>query len=141
MKRAQKWLHVLGPAGVLGVGVLIFCVPFYFSAVGPAERELQAQRSVAERLRSRTPFQPVASEGRAEELRRFYGLFPPLERLPDELERVYALARSAKIELLQGEYRVERRPTGLISYRVSLPVRGSYHQIRAFASLMGRTIG
>ena len=27
MKRAQEWLHALGPTGVLGIGVLIFCVP------------------------------------------------------------------------------------------------------------------
>jgi len=133
LKRAQKWLHALGPAGVLGVGVLIFCVPFYLSAVSPAERELQAQRSVAERLRSRTPFQPVASEGRADELRRFYGLFPPLERLPDELERVYALARSAKLELLQGEYRLEKPPFGIAFYRITLPIRGTY-QIRQFVA-------
>jgi len=132
MKRAQEWLHALGPTGVLGIGVLIFCVPFYFSAVSPAERELQAQRSVAERLRSRTPFQPVSSEGRAEELRRFYGLFPPLERLPDELERVYALARAAKLELLQGEYRLEKPPFGIVFYRITLPIRGTYPQIRQF---------
>jgi len=134
VKRAQEWLHALGPAGVLGVGVLIFCVPFYFSAVSPAERELQAQRSVAERLRSRTPFQPVASEGRAEELRRFYGLFPPVERLPDELERVYALARAAKLELLQGEYRLEKPPFGIAFYRITLPIRGTYPQIRQFVA-------
>jgi hypothetical protein len=136
VKRAQQWLHAMGPAGVLGVGVLIFCVPFYFSAVGPAESELQAQRSVAERLRSRAPFQPVAGEGRAEELRRFYGLFPPLEKLPDELERVYALARSAKIELLQGEYRLEKPPFGMAFYRITLPIRGTYPQIRQFVAAM-----
>jgi len=134
MKRAQQWLHALGPTGVLGIGVLIFCVPFYFSAVSPAESELQTQRSVAERLRSRTPFQPVSSEGRAEELRRFYGLFPPLEKLPDELERVYALARSAKLELLQGEYRLEKPPFGMVFYRITLPIRGTYPQIRQFVA-------
>ena len=134
MKRAQEWLHFLGPTGVLGIGVLIFCVPFYFSAVSPAERELQAQRSVAERLRSRTPFQPVASEGRAEELRRFYGVFPPVERLPDELERVYSLARAAKLELLQGEYRLEKPPFGIVFYRITLPIRGTYPQIRQFVA-------
>ena len=132
MKRAQEWLHALGSAGVLGIGVLIFCVPFYFSAVRPAESELQARRSAVERLRARTPFQPVSGEGRAEELRRFYGLFPPIEKLPDELERVYALARAAKLELLQGEYRLEKPPFGIAFYRITLPIRGTYPQIRQF---------
>ena len=132
MNRVQEWLRALGPTGVIGIGVLIFCIPFYFSAVRPAERELQAQRSVAERLRARVPFQPVASEGRAEELRRFYSLFPPLEKLPDQLELIYSLARAAKLELLQGEYRLEKPPVGLVYYRITLPLRGSYAQIRQF---------
>jgi hypothetical protein len=132
VNRVQEWLRALGPTGVIGIGVLIFCIPFYFSAVRPAERELQAQRSVAERLRARVPFQPVASEGRAEELRRFYSLFPPLERLPDQLELIYGLARAAKLELLQGEYRLEKPPVGLAYYRITLPLRGSYAQIRQF---------
>jgi len=132
VKRVQDWLHALGPTGVIGIGVLIFCVPFYFSAVQPAERELQAQRSISERLRERTPFQPVSSEGRADELRRFYGLFPPLDKLPDQLELIYSLARAAKLELLQGEYRLEKPPVGLAFYRITLPLRGNYPQIRQF---------
>ena len=132
MNRLQDWLRALGPTGVVGIGVLIFCVPFYFSAVQPAEQELKAQRSLAERLRSRTPFQPVSGDGRAEELRRFYNLFPPIERLPDQLEQIYALARTAKLELLQGEYRLEKPPVGLAFYRITLPLRGSYPQIRQF---------
>ena len=132
MKRAQEWLHALGSTGVLGIGVLIFCIPFYLSAIRPAQNELQEQRSVAERLRSRTPFQSVSSEGRAEELRRFYGLFPPVEKLPDELERVYALARAANLELLQGEYRLEKPSFGMVFYRITLPIRGTYPQIRQF---------
>ena len=134
MRRIQDALHALGPIGVIGVGVLVFCIPFYFSAVKPAERELRAQRSVAERLRDRAPFQPVSSEGRAEELRRFYSLFPPLEKLPDQLERVYGLARAAKLELLQGEYRLEKPAVGLAFYRITLPLRGTYPQIRQFVA-------
>ncbi|HEY6241980.1 MAG TPA: hypothetical protein VIW78_14230 [Burkholderiales bacterium] len=132
MKRIHDAVNALGSAGVIGIGVLIFCIPLYFSAVRPAERELQAQRSVAERLNARTPFQPVSSSGRAEELRRFYGLFPPLEKLPDQLERVYGFARSANLELLQGEYRLEIPRVGMPAYRITLPIRGSYAQIRQF---------
>ena len=69
---------------------------------------------------------------RAEDLQRFYGLFPPVSRLPDELERVYGLARDAKLEIRQGEYRLESRGSGLVSYRVTLPIRGTYPQVRQF---------
>lgn len=132
MRRMQAWLQALGPAGVLGIGVLFFCIPFYFSSVQPAERELRAQRLAAERFRSRTPYQPASAGGRADELLRFYSLFPPIEKLPEELERLYGLARTAKLELLQGEYRLEKAAGGLVSYRITLPLRGAYPQIRVF---------
>lgn len=132
MRRLNAWLNRLGAAGVLGIGVLLACAGFYVSALLPAERELAAQRLAAERLRTRTPYQPVSAGGRADELRRFYSLFPPIEKLTDELEQVYGLAREARLELAQGEYRLEQRGAGLWSYRVSLPLRGTYPQIREF---------
>jgi hypothetical protein len=124
----------LGVAGVLGVGVLLACGGFYISALLPAQEEIRAQRLALERLRARTPYQPVAASGRADELRRFYNLFPPADALTGELERLHRSARAARLELAQGEYRLERRPSGLWAYRVTLPVRGSYPQLREFLS-------
>ena len=132
MSRVHALLRLLGTTGVLGLGVLFFCVPFYFSALLPAERELAAQREAIERFRSRGPFRPVSADSRYEELRRFYGLFPPSDLLTDQLEAVYALAREAKLDLMQGEYRLEKRDTGLLAYRITLPIRGTYAQIRTF---------
>ena len=133
MRQLQALLETLGAAGVLGLGVLLFCAAFYFTAVAPPERELEAQRSAAERFKSRSPYQKVSSSsGASSELSRFHSLFPPVERLTDELERLYSLARDAKLELQQGEYRLETRGEGLAAYRVTLPIRGSYPQIREF---------
>jgi len=132
MNRVHAWLRALGPAGIVGIGVLFFCVPFYFSAVRPAERELQAQRLAAERLRTRQPYEPVSANNPAAELQRFYGLFPPIQSLPDQLERLYGIARQSKLDLQQGEYRLERPRDGLLSYRITLPMRGPYAQIRTF---------
>lgn len=132
MRRLQSLLDTIGAAGVLGLGVLVFCIPFYLTAVAPAERELEAQRSAAKRLKARSPYQPVSSDNRAEKLRRFQNLFPPVEQLTDELEHLYSLARNAKLELQTGEYRLEARGPGLAAYRVTLPIRGAYPQIREF---------
>lgn len=132
MRRLRAWLRLLGIAGTLGIGVLLACAGFYVSALLPAERELAAQRLAAERLRTRTPYQPVSLGGRADELRRFYQLFPPVDLLTDELERLYGLARQAQLELAQGEYWLDKRDAGLWSYRVTLPIRGTYGQIRGF---------
>lgn len=132
MKKLNAWLHVLGTSGILGVGVLLFCVPFYLSALRPLESELQAQRVAAERMKTRSPLQPVASGNRAEELQRFYGLFPALGDLPGELKRLNELARASRLELQQGEYRLEKRGPGLAAYHVTLPIRGTYPEMREF---------
>ena len=133
MNRIESWLRGLGAAGVLGLGVLVACIPFYFSTLRPAERELAAREDAAERLKSRGPFRPVSADPRTEELQRFYALFPPLPQLTDQMGEVYTLAREARLELTQGDYRLEQGP-GLARYHLALPVRGSYEQVRAFVN-------
>lgn len=132
--RVHAWLQRLGVPGVLGIGVLLACAGFWISALQPAQAELAAQQRALERLRARSPLQPVAAGGPEEELRRFQRLFPSAAALTDELERLHRLARRAGLDLAQGEYRLERRGTGLWSYRVNLPVRGSYPQLRDFVA-------
>lgn len=133
--RLERRLRRLGAAGVLGLGVLLACAGFYVEALAPAEEAARAQRASLERLRARTPYQPVSTtSSRGEDLQRFYTLFPSAAALSDELERLHGMARKAGLELAQGEYRLERRPEGLWAYRITLPVRGSYAQFRAFLS-------
>ena len=132
MSLLNRLLARLGVLGVLGIGTLMFCLPFYFGTLRPAERELAAQQAAAERLQSRGPFRGVAVDDRAEDLLRFYALLPPLTQLPEELGRVYAFARAARLELTQGEYRLDKRSSGPIAYRITLPIHGSYAQLRAF---------
>ena len=127
----RRLLERLGVPGVLGFGLLCACLAFHFSALVPAERELTAQRAAGS-ARARADVRPVGYDPRGEELERFYALFPPVDDLADELETLYALARKSGLELQQGEYRIDRPPAGLAAYRVVLPVRGSYAQVRAF---------
>lgn len=134
MNRLNVWLNRLGVAGVLGIGVLLACLGFYLSAVAPATRELAAQRVATERMYSPRLYKPTKTEERGEELRRFHDLFPPVERLTDELGRLYGLARRSKLELNHGDYRLETPPAGLWSYRMVLPLRGTYPQIRGFVA-------
>ena len=134
MRRLRSVLAMLGAPGVIGLGVLMFCIPFYFSALQPVERALHLQRAEPDRLRNRVPMQQVALDSRVQQLERFYTLFPPVEHLGGELDRLYGLARSSGLDLLQGEYRVEKRAAGLTAYRITLPVHGSYAQVRGFAA-------
>jgi hypothetical protein len=130
--RLEAALRRLGPAGVVGIGLALACAGFYVSALAPLEQEAAAQRLALERLKTRTPHRPVSSGGREEDLRRFQALFPSASELTDEVDRLHRLARRAGLDLAQGEYRLERRVSGLWAYRVTLPVRGSYPQFRDF---------
>lgn len=130
MRRLRRLLEALGAPGVIGIGVLVFCLPFYFASVAPAEREV-AKRSAAAAQTMRLAGQPVSAPDGAADLERFYRRFPTLDALQSELEAIYAHARASKLQLAQGEYRLEKG-VGLAAYRVTLPVRGSYAQVRQF---------
>ena len=131
--RLEQLLRRLGIPGVLGLGVLLACAGFYIDALVPAEREARAQRLALEKLRAR-PRAPAAPAGREAELKRFYGLFPEAAQLTDEVERLHDLARATGLDLAHAEYRLERPAAGLWAYRATLPVRGTYAQLRSFLS-------
>jgi hypothetical protein len=130
VRRLRRILETLGAPGVIGIGVLVFCLPFYLASVAPAEREL-AKRSAAAAKTTRLAGQPVSAPDGAADLERFYRRFPTLDALQSELEAIYAHARASRLQLAQGEYRLEKG-VGLAAYRVTLPVRGSYAQVRQF---------
>lgn len=131
MNALRRLLESLGAAGVVGVGIALFCLPFYFSSVAPLEKEAARRSLSIERPQARLPVQPAGNDAAAD-LARFYAAFPPVERLGAEVEALHAHARSAGLNLQQAEYRLETKSNGLTAYRVTLPVRGSYGQMRQF---------
>ena len=67
-----------------------------------------------------------------EELNKFYGFFSGTP-LTEWLNKLYAAAAAQQLVLEQGEYRLSSDKTGkLARYQVTLPVKGSYLQIRQF---------
>jgi len=130
--RLELLLRRLGFAGIAGVGVLLACAAFYFSTLAPLEADAAAQRLALERLKERRAHPQIHSAGRGDDLRRFYALFPSADKLTDEVQKLHELARTSGVDLAQGEYRLERRASGLWAYRVTLPARGNYRQFREF---------
>ncbi len=142
MRPMHRLLRILGPFGIAAVGVLLICAVFYWNAVKPAETEIAAQREAAQRLKSRTSYKPVAVtvDGRSDDLRRFHNLFPPTDKIPAEIAKLWMTAAEYKIDLEKGEYRLESTGLGLARYRVTLPVRASYSQIRNFVNFILKEI-
>ncbi len=140
MRHLHQLLRILGPLGITGLGILLFCAAFYLSAVKPAEFEIAAQRDAAQRMKSRSPYRPVSMDKRVDELRRFHNLFPPTRHMANEVEKLWVIASEYQIDLQQGEYRLESSGPGLARYRITLPVRASYTQLRQFINFILKEI-
>lgn len=140
MKDLRALFQVLGPLGIFGLVLLASCAAFYVGWIAPAEKELAARQEAARRLKSRSTLQPVSVDNRGDDLRRFYGLFPSTGKIAPEMQKLWVVAAEYKIELQQGEYRLETTGAGLARYRVTLPVRASYAQIRQFIGFVIKEI-
>jgi hypothetical protein len=132
--RLEAALAALGPPGVIAIGIFLSAAAFYFLGVLPAERAAaEKQRLAAHKPVRLVPVQRVSENPQIE---RFYALFPPAERLTDQLERVHRFAATAGVQVMKGDYRLEGKEGALDALHISLPVRGSYAEIRRFVALV-----
>ena len=137
--RARDWLERVGWHGAAGLGMLAFSAVLAMTAISSRVSELDALHAEVEELQTRYLMTGTTAPGgrssREEQLRTFYGFFPPLSTLPDWLERIYAAAEKNGVALEVGEYRlVQERGWRLARYQLTLPVKGSYRQVRGFVA-------
>jgi hypothetical protein len=133
--RARAAVEQLGRAGVVGIALGTFAAALYFSAVAPLATELADLRAEADDLDRRLQLGgAAASQGTpAEQLATFYAFFPSPQTSPDWLAKINAAARAKGLVLRAGEYKLERSAgEKLARYQITLPVAGSYAQIRGF---------
>lgn len=140
MRYLRAFVRVAGPLGVAGIAIFLLCAGFFWGVMKPAEKELAAQQEASRRLKSRSAVQPVSIDNRGDDLRRFYALFPSSARIAPEMQKLWRVAGEHKIDLQQGEYRLESTGTGLARYRITLPLRASYGQIRQFVGFILKEI-
>jgi len=99
--------------------------------VARAERKAAAVRSGAEAA----PLSP------AQRRDRFYDGLPATAEVTQYVERIYAAASAEKLSLLRGEYTGAELPAaGLVRYKITLPLKGSYTQVRRFIAEATRTV-
>jgi len=128
-------LRQLGWPGVAGIGMLLFSASFCLSSSLPTAKEAALLRdSIASEMKNRSAAADQArSNSPGEQLKSFYDYFPPGRQLPDQLARIYGFADKQGLQLQQGEYRlVQETNAKLERYQVTLPLRGSYTQVRQF---------
>jgi hypothetical protein len=134
--RVSHALRRLGLPGWLGMALMVVAGAHLLLVVWPAletrdrlDREIAASEEKLSLCTSGADLSP------AQRLASFYGEFPTAERVPDELARLFKFAETHKLELDVGEYSFVRAQGGrLDQFRITLPIRGVYPDIRAFAA-------
>lgn len=125
-------------AGIAGIVLIWLAVAFHLVATEPKQRHatqlrqdlLVAQNDAAKLVNKRVKPDIQSVDERFIE---FYQYFPTTQSTPDSLGVIYKAAEQQGVQLTEGDYKlVPVRGDKLVGYQVSLPVRGTYIQLRKF---------
>lgn len=133
----RRQISTIGWPGVGGAVLIALALAFAASALIPLEARIREVKADVEQLRARLQAAPTGAGATAsgDPLTNFYAFFPPLGSTPEWLQRIFGLAEAQGLRLEAGEYKLKRdRDFKLVRYELTLPVRGSYPQIREFVS-------
>lgn len=125
----------LGWGGMIGLLLLIGSATVYGVVVKRDQAHLHQMEHQATSLRTRIQQAArggITLSGAEAQLAEFYGFFSSGSTTA-WLGKIYAAAAKHGLVLEQGEYRSAPDKTGkLMRYQVTLPVKGSYVQVREF---------
>jgi hypothetical protein len=130
---------LLGRQGIMAIGLLSLCIPFYFSTLRPMQLSLQELRINLKSIQDPTSKKANInlSVSPVEQLAEFYEFFPPEEDSPHWLGLMMEIANKNGLVLKHGEYAVVRDSIGqLRRFKITLPVQGSYPQIRKYLAAL-----
>lgn len=131
--RFRFYLGRLGRVGAVGALLIVASLVYDYAVVRPREAALNEQLLRNEQVRRDV----AAQHARAEQAAAAADLGRPAlaPAVADALRRLFDAAGQAGLELDQGEYRLtEVKDAHLRRYQLSLPVSGSYPEIRAFVA-------
>lgn len=131
MKALRKLASDLGSLGFGCLAVLAACAAFHIAFVAPLEREKARLDTVLLETAPRPPARPVTRPDAAR-VADFYRFFEHDERIDQSLARLYGIASASGLDLRTAEYRLAETRHRFQRYEISLPVRGSYGQVRLF---------
>lgn len=122
-----------GIAGAVGLFILTLLPGFYWMTIKPMREEAARLATRIEAAGKPRQDAEVAPLSRNERIRAFVEFFPERRDVPHWIHQIHSVADKEGIVLERGDY---RRPTGEgplpIPVKITLPVKGSYAQIRRF---------
>lgn len=134
----ERLTHRAGIIGGSGIALVAMAFGYYIYVVEPLNSradKLRAEAAIASTRADDNDSQRKTARTREERISAFHNYFPPSSEIPDWLEQLYKTADVVKLTLIRGEYRrigeETERPRRI---QVTLPVKGSYGQIRRFVA-------
>lgn len=130
-------LHSIGWTGVTGVMLLGAGLAGLLYAALALEPKLDTDRLALEAAAQQAKARPAApAEQRpapSVRLDQFHASFPAPREIPAAIGTVLRIAGEQGLALDQGQYRLAAESGGpLMRYQMTLPVRGTYRQLRGF---------
>ena len=133
--------HHLGLGGIGGLAAAMAGLAIYLFAVLPAEQLLQSSQDQLAKLRERPRAEAIAEPDDSASLDTFYRQFPAMTSLPDLLDTLHTAAETQQIRLDHGEFKFGSGGEGkLLSYEITLPVKGSYTHLRSFIDVIAQKL-
>ena len=132
--RLARLREELGVLGISSLALLAAAALFYGLALKPAQEKSEALAAALARHASRPAAGPPSGAG--DRLAALYKFLQRSEAPTDWLAKLYGIATATGVELQSGSYQTQGGPKGsgtrVERYEITLPVSGSYTQLRDF---------
>lgn len=130
----------LGGLGLGALAVLAGAAAFYLLTVLPLQAQVVDLQADAARMRADAQqVRRVSARlpNGLEQLQMFYGAIPAISEAPALLNDIFGTAARAGVRLDASHYRItEHKGSRITRYEITLPVNGSYVQVRTFVAFV-----
>lgn len=133
------WSRQLTWPWLAAMALLAACIGFYLSVVIPSRHALADLKQNLDVMQHdetqlKQASQVVDRTSPTGQLDAFYEKFPVESSVPDTLEEMIKLAQKKGLNPKQAAYRIVRNNPGeLLSYQISLPIKGAYPSVMTYA--------
>ena len=131
LQRGNPLLYGIASLCLLAALMALVLVPVWQEHLQSLQTEVQrAERDAQDRVKDTKP--PEVSQDQRN-LEAFLRILGDARQAEQQLQALFGMARTLQINLPLGQYKMVCEDSGLLcNYRVQLPVKGSYPQIRSF---------
>lgn len=125
-------LEKLGMPGVAGIGLLLFCLPFYFGNIAPLRNELTSLENEKAQLAATAAALADAAHGADSARGAGAGKgLPHLTAAPELLMQLNSLAEKHGLVVERTSYQFKGKD-GSPRLEISMPLKASYPSLRAY---------